>query len=178
MRLVGKAPRIPPVPAAGGGAATANVFNTFRHNPPADRVRGAINNHVNRNTLPTRQRELVVARIGVLCRSEYEYIAHVRSGRRAGFTDADVAMLLAGPDSNPAAAPLDLALVRATGELYAGYHVANPTWTTLAAGLDTPQLLDVLIAEGGYRSTSILINTAGVQLDANMAEFRFPPELR
>ena len=28
------------------------------------------------------------------------------------------------------------------------------------------------------RSTSMLINTAGVQLDANMADFRFPPDLR
>lgn len=31
-----------------------------------------------------------------------------------------------------------------------------------------------MIAFGGYRSTSMLINTAGVQLDANMADFRFP----
>jgi hypothetical protein len=27
-------------------------------------------------------------------------------------------------------------------------------------------------------STSLLINSAGVQLDANMDDFRFPPELR
>ena len=39
-------------------------------------------------------------------------------------------------------------------------------------------MLDVLFAVGGYRSNSILISTAGVQLDANMADFRFPPELR
>jgi len=51
------------------------------------------------------------------------------------------------------------------------------TWTTLAAELDTRQLFDVLIGVGGYRSTSMLINTAGVQLDENMADFKFPPEL-
>ena len=33
-------------------------------------------------------------------------------------------------------------------------------------------------AVGGYRATSMAINTAGVQLDANMADFRFPPSLR
>jgi hypothetical protein len=33
-------------------------------------------------------------------------------------------------------------------------------------------------AVGGYRSTSMLINSAGVQLDADMANFRFPPSLR
>jgi len=47
-----------------------------------------------------------------------------------------------------------------------------------AKGLDTKQLLDVLIAVGGYRATSMAINSAGVQLDANMADFRFPPSLR
>jgi hypothetical protein len=31
---------------------------------------------------------------------------------------------------------------------------------------------------GGYRATSMAINSAGVQLDANMADFRFPPSLR
>jgi hypothetical protein len=39
-------------------------------------------------------------------------------------------------------------------------------------------MLDVLFAIGGYRSTSMLINSAGVQLDANMADYRFPPALR
>jgi hypothetical protein len=38
--------------------------------------------------------------------------------------------------------------------------------------------MDVLISIGGYRSTSLLINSAGVQLDENMADFRFPVELR
>ena len=39
-------------------------------------------------------------------------------------------------------------------------------------------MFDMLIAIGGYRSTSMLINSAGVQLDANQADFRFPPSLR
>jgi hypothetical protein len=34
------------------------------------------------------------------------------------------------------------------------------------------------IAVGGYRATSMAINSAGVQLDASMADFRFPPSLR
>jgi hypothetical protein len=35
-----------------------------------------------------------------------------------------------------------------------------------------------LITVGGYRSATYAINSAGVQLDANMAEFRFPSEMR
>src|SRR5690606_27073728 len=177
-RLVDGEPRIPPVEAEDGRGGGANVFRTFVRNPPADRVRGAINGHVNSNsTLSPRQRELLLIRIGVLCRSEYEYAAHVRVGRRLGMTDADIALLLAGPESG-GGDPLELALLRATDELHEHDVISGETWTALAAGLDTRQLFDVLIAVGGYRSTSMLINSAGVQLDDNMADFRFPPELR
>ena len=48
----------------------------------------------------------------------------------------------------------------------------------LTRALDSQQVFDVLVSIGGYRSTSMLINSAGVQLDDNMADFRFPPELR
>ena len=117
-------------------------------------------------------------RIGVLCRSEYEWAAHSRLGRRAGMmTDADVARIIAGPDAG-GGDPLETALLRATDELYRDVRVSDDTWAALAKGLDTKQLLDVLIAVGGYRSASMAINSAGVQLDANMADFRFPPSLR
>jgi len=48
----------------------------------------------------------------------------------------------------------------------------------LARELSARQLLDVLFTAGAYRSVSYALNSAGVQLDENMADFRFPPELR
>ena len=192
VRLLGREPRIPPLEPKdwtpeqrkrfdpnGTGQRAANVFVTFVRNPPADRLRGPINQHIlNSTTLSVRQRETLLMRIGVLCRSEYEWAAHSRLGRRAGMmTDADVARIVAGPDSG-GGDPLEVALIRATDELYRDDRVSDQTWAVLAQGLDTKQLLDVLIAVGGYRATSMAINSAGVQLDANMADFRFPPELR
>ena len=115
-------------------------------------------------------------RIGIVTRSEYEYAAHARAGRRAGMTDADVARILSGPGSGGDA--VEDALLRATDELFEDDVVSAATWVTLAKSMDTRQLLDVLIAVGGYRSTSMLINCAGVQIDDNMADFRFPPALR
>ena len=190
-RLLGKEPRIPPLEPKdwtpeqrkrfdpnGTGQRAANVFVTFVRNPPADRVRGPINQHIlNSTTLSVRQRETLLMRIGVLCRSEYEWAAHSRLGRRAGMTDVDVDRIIAGPDSG-GGDPVELALLRATDELYRDDLVSDRTWGALATAFDKKQLLDVLIAVGGYRSTSMAINSAGVQLDANMAEFRFPPLLR
>ena len=193
IRLVGKGARIPPLlprdwtpeqrqrfDPNGTGQRAANVFVTFVRNPPADRLRGPINQHIlnlNASTLTVRQRETLLMRIGVLCRSEYEWAAHSRIGRRAGMTDADVERIIAGPDSG-GGDPLETALLRATDELYRDDRVSDGTWAALAKGLDAKQLLDVLIAVGGYRSTSMAINSAGVQLDPNMADFRFPPSLR
>jgi len=191
LRLVDKEARIPPLEPRewtpeqrkrfdpnGTGQRAANVFVTFVRNPSADRVRGPINQHIlNSTTLSVRQRETLLMRIGVLCRSEYEWAAHSRLGRRAGMSDADVARIIAGPDSG-GGEPLEIALIRATDELYRDDRVSDDTWAALAKGLDTKQLLDVLIAVGGYRSTSMAINSAGVQLDANMADFRFPASLR
>lgn len=177
IRLVDLAPRIPPEIPEGANFA-ANVFYTFRHNPPADRVRGAINTQVTgRSTLDPLHREFLLVRIGTLCRSEYEYAAHVRVGRGAGMTDADLALILAGPESG-GGDPLKRALLWATDELHRDVRISDATWNELSGSLDTRQMLDLLVAVGGYRSTSMLINSAGVQLDANMADFRFPPELR
>src|SRR5580704_565401 len=191
LRLVDKEARIPPLEPKdwtpeqrkrfdpnGTGQRAANVFVTFVRNPPADRLRGPINQHIlNATTLSVRQRETLLMRIGVLCRSEYEWAAHSRLGQRAGMTDADVARIIAGPDSG-GGDPLETRLLHATDELYRDDRVSDDTWAALGKGLETTQLLDVLIAVGGYRSTSMAINSAGVQLDPNMADFRFPPTLR
>ena len=172
-------PRLAPAEAPPGGrGGGANVFRTFNRNPPADRVRGAINTHITgQYTLMPRWRELLLTRIGVLCRSEYEYAAHLRLGRQAGFTDADVARVLNGPASAPGD-PFETTLLQAADDLWENDVVSAATWATLAKTLNPLQMIDVLISVGGYRSGSMLINSAGVQLDANMADFRFPPAMR
>jgi alkylhydroperoxidase family enzyme len=189
-RLLGNEPRIRPLEPlewtpelrqrldpTGSGRPIANVFRTFVRNPPGDQLRNAITGHIRMSTtLSARHRELLLMRIGVLCRSEYEWAAHSRAGRQTGMTDADVARIVAGPASGGDA--IETALLRAADELYRDDFVSADTWAALSGTLDTKQLLDVLIAVGGYRAVSMAINSAGVQLDANMADFRFPPMLR
>jgi alkylhydroperoxidase family enzyme len=170
--------RIPPAePPPGGRGGGANVFRTFNRHPPADRVRGAINVHITgKYTLTPRWRELLLTRIGVLCRSEYEYAAHLRLGRQAGFTDADVERVIGGPKTP--GDPFETALLQAVDDLFENDVVSPGTWATLSQSLNQQQLIDVVISVGGYRSGSMLINSAGVQLDSNMADFRFPPSMR
>ena len=190
VRLIGKTARIPPPGPSNGrrsfasgliptgpDAAPPMSSSAFVRNPPADRLRGPIN-----RTSSTRRR----------CRrdSGVAIDAHrsplplgVRMGRTLTLGPADmhercdVARIVAGPDSG-GGDPVETALLRATDELYRDDRVSDASWGALAKGLDTAQLPDVLIAVGGHRATSMAINSAGVQLDANMADFRFPPSLR
>ncbi len=178
LRLIGKAPRIEPAAPPGPGLAGANVFRTFARNPPADALRNAVGKHVRDETsLTPRNRELVIMRVGVLCRSEYEWAAHSRIGRRAGMSDADVERIIAGPTARGGNA-LETALLRSADELYRDDTVSDATWDALAKDLSEQQLLDVLFTFGAFRSATYAINSAGVQLDANMADSRFPPSLR
>ena len=176
-RLVGKAARIEPLPPA-SGAPSANVFRTFARNPTADELRNLVGRHIRDETsLLPRNRQQLIMRVGVLCRSEYEWAAHSRIGRQVGLDDAAVARVVAGP-SVPGGSALETALLRAADELYRDDVVGDATWDALAKELSEKQLLDVLLTVGGYRSATYAINSAGVQLDANMSEFRFPPSLR
>jgi alkylhydroperoxidase family enzyme len=176
-RLVDKAARIEPLPPTGSGPS-ANVFRTFARNPPADALRNAVGRHIRDETsLAPRNREQLIMRVGVLCRSEYEWAAHSRIGRQAGLNDADVGRVIAGP-SAPGGAALETALLRAADELYRDDVVGDATWDALAKELSEQQLLDALFTFGGFHSATYAINSAGVQLDANMGDFRFPPALR
>jgi hypothetical protein len=100
----------------------------------------------------------------------------MRQGLRVGLTEADIQDILAGPEATQDS--VKAALLRATDELFEDDVVTTATWNDLAGTLSTGQMLDMLFAVGGYRSNSILISSAGVQLDASMADFRFPPEMR
>ena len=110
-------------------------------------------------------------------RREASAPARINSDHVVKVTDADVARVINGPGSGPGD-PLETALLQATDDLFANIVISDATWATLAKSFNAQQMLDVLITVGGYRSGSMLINTAGVQLDANMAEFRFPESMR
>jgi alkylhydroperoxidase family enzyme len=186
-RLIGKPARIMPLEPADwppdvrkwlaryGTGQVAGIYRTYARHLAMDQPRTRVSEHIRQqSTLSTRIRELLIIRIGVLCRSEYEWAAHAPAGRRAGLTDADIQRIVEGPGT--AGDPVDNALLRAVDELHRDAMVSDSTWRELAAVFDSRQLLDILITTGGYRMVSMALNTFGVQLEPG-AE-RFPPALR
>jgi alkylhydroperoxidase family enzyme len=178
--------RVPPIePAAltpelrkmldpsGSGRPVAAVYRTYAQDPELYPSRQLLSEYIRAHaTLSPRVRELLILRIGVLCRTEYEWAAHAPAGRRAGLSEADIQRIYAGADGGED--PFDGALLRAVDELYRDDVIAEATWKTLTARFDARQMLDVLITAAGYRMASMAMNAFGVQLEPGSE--RFPAE--
>jgi 4-carboxymuconolactone decarboxylase len=128
---------------------------------------------LNNNTLPPREREMVILRTGWVCGSGYEWGQHVKLGRGAGLTDEEIARVAEGPDS-PGWSPLQALLLRATDEMHADDAVADATYEALAEHLDTNQLLDLVFTVGHYQLVSVMFNTFRVQRDDGVTGVPFP----
>ena len=148
-----------------------NIFRTLVHHPKLLERWMVFGSHVlGKSTLPPREREMVILRIGWLCHSEYEFGQHVLIGRRAGLTDDEIRRIQTGPDAE-GWSELDRAMLRAVDELHAEAFISDPTWQKLAEQLSTQQLLDLIFAVGQYNLVSMALNTLGVQRDEGVPGF-------
>jgi alkylhydroperoxidase family enzyme len=65
------------------GGRVLNIFRTLVRHPKLLKRWMVFGNHVlNKSTLDPREREILILRIGWLCRSEYEWGQHVAIGKR------------------------------------------------------------------------------------------------
>ena len=157
-----------------GDGPVLNIFRTLAHHPKLMKRWLVFGNHVlAKSTLPPRERELVILRVGWLCRAEYEWAQHVVIGKHAGLSPEEIERIPEGPDA-AGWSELDRVLLRATDELHADAFVSDDTWNALAAHLDTRQLMDFLFTVGQYNMVSMVLNTLGVQLEPDADGFPKP----
>jgi 4-carboxymuconolactone decarboxylase len=148
------------------GVQGLNLMGTQLLHPALAKAALPLNAHVAKGiTVSTRVRELLILRISWLQRSEYEYVQHMRQGKAAGLTDAEIVRVQHGPDV-PGWDPLDAELLRAVDELHKAACIQAATWARLAAHFDIKQLMDLIYIVGCYGVVSMFCNTCGVQLEA------------
>jgi 4-carboxymuconolactone decarboxylase len=175
MRL--QAPRVAPVTdaeldadqkeiLAPMGDRVLNIFRTLVRAPKAARGFLAWGNYVlsRRNDLPAREREIVILRIGYLCRSGYEWTQHHAIGLRSGLSAEEIEKIKAGADA-PGWSLADRALLRAADELHYDQFITDATWAALSEHFSEKQRMDVVFTVGQYTQVSMILNTFGVQLD-------------
>ena len=151
-----------------GDQEPLNIFRTLAHHPKLLQRWLVFANHVlGKSTLPERERELLILRIGWLCRAGYEWGQHVLIGRRSGLTEEEIQRIKAGPDADGWSAA-DRDLLQAVDELYGDAHIADATWARLAGRWSTQQLMDIVFTVGQYNLVSMALNSFGVQPDAGL----------
>jgi 4-carboxymuconolactone decarboxylase len=179
-----KHPRIRPLPQSewddqaaelleglGRDGQVYNIFTTLARHPKLLKRWLVFASHIlSRSTLPAREREIVILRMGWLCQAEYEWGHHIAIGKQVGLSDDDIKRIADGPD----ATGWDLfeaMLVRGVDELHANSFVSDSTWKALAERYDTEQLIDFVFTAGQYKLVSMALNSLGVQLEEGFEGF-------
>jgi alkylhydroperoxidase family enzyme len=158
----------------GEGEQIPNIFTTLSRHVKLLKSTLASGRHVMvESTLPPRDREILILRIGWLCRSEYEWGQHVVRGRIAGLPEEEILRIRKGSDAKEWD-PFDAALLHAVDELHADAFISDTTWDTLARRYDTRQLMDLIFTVGQYNMVSMILNSLGVQLDEELEGFPKP----
>jgi alkylhydroperoxidase family enzyme len=179
MRL--SQPRIPPLQpenwsaeqrellTRGNPPRVLNVFSTLATHADLYKRWLPFANHVLfKSTLSARDREILILRIGHLCRSGYEFHQHTRIGKAAGLSEAEIAAIKTGPDAGTWN-DFDRTLLRAVDELHRDAFLSDATWNTLRERYNEHQMMDLVFAVGQYAMVSMALNSFGVQLEESQS---------
>lgn len=141
-----------------------NLFRVLMNHPALTRRWTVFAGHVlHKQTLPLRDRELLILRIGWLNQAEYEWAQHVEIAKRGGITAAEIEQVKAGPEGEWNSH--EAALMQAADDLFGNSVVSDSTWEKLSETYATEQMMDVVFTIGQYNLVSWALNSFGVPLD-------------
>lgn len=153
------------------GNPALNIMKTLANYSKLYKRWRVFGNHVLfKSSLPPRDREILILRIGWLCRSEYEWAQHVVIGKQTGLKDEEIQRIIEGPDA-AGWNPFEATLLRAVDELYIDAFISDGVWNVLAEHYSTHQLMDVVFTVGQYNLVSMALNTLGVQREEGLEGF-------
>jgi 4-carboxymuconolactone decarboxylase len=182
---MGSDPRVPPLPpdrwegdlkrileTVPGGVENRlgdnNIFPTFAQHPDFFRAWLPFGGFLlTAGKLSGPDRELLILRTAVRCRSSYEWGQHVRISLAGGIERETIDRVLEGPDAD-GWSPHERALLRAADELHDDSRISDGTWATLAETYDTEQLIEATMIVGHYTMLAGALNSFGVELDEGL----------
>ena len=140
-----------------------NIVRTIAHAPDALTAFGKCVDYVFSpdSSLTVREREIVILRVGYLCRSGYEVAQHTRIALAAGLTASDIENIKLGESADWS--PADRVLIQACDELVSDHFVSPATWKRLETLYDDGKLIDIVFVATEYIQVSSMLNSFGVQ---------------
>lgn len=139
---------------AGDGSGPANIFLAMGNNPEVFRGYLRLANPLWAHCgLDVRTRELVILRCALVQDSAYEWHQHVRIGRAAGVTDAEINALHNWREQGSFTAS-EKALFAYADALAVSDHPGKPTFDELAKHFDTAAVVGITILIAFYFATA------------------------
>jgi alkylhydroperoxidase family enzyme len=121
---------------------------------------------LNASTLPARDREIIMLRMGWLCQAEYEWAQHARiaTADNIGMTDEEVRNIAVGVDAGNWS-DWEKTLITMVDELRYETMISDSTWKKLNAKYSKQETMDALFTAAQYQLVSMALNSIGIQLD-------------
>lgn len=117
------------------------------------------------STLPPALRELAILRVGYLSNSVYETFQHEALGRYVGLSDRQIAAIRAG--DRAALGDAEAAVLDFVDDVVANVRAGDATLSAVRRHLDDAQVVDLILVTGFYMTICRLLETTGVELDAD-----------
>lgn len=114
--------------------------------------------------LARRHTELVILRVASLTGNAYELTQHLRLGRRAGLTEAE----LSGVQDTSTLQGWrgrERTLLAATDEIHRDRDLSDETWAAVRAELDEPTAIELVMLVGHYEMLATTLTTLRVPPD-------------
>jgi len=141
-----------------------NIFRMLGHSERHLETYARMGNAIRyKGVLDPKLREIAITRTGILCDSEYEVVAHKRIALSVGVSEAKVAALEEGADSDAYDA-LEKAVLRFTDDVVRNDRPGDDTFGPLAGQLGPAEMVELYLAIGFYIMTSKFLRTFDVDM--------------
>lgn len=156
-----------------------NLFRTLLHTAGAVRALLPYSNYLgskDTNSLPRREKEIIVLRTAYKTRCGYEWSHHARIGMAEGLSADEIRALRDDPGSFPWP-DKDRWLIALSDELVGEQFVSDATWVSLGAFFTQRQIMDAIYTCSHYTMVAACANSFGIQIDRGVVldpEMSFP----
>ena len=116
------------------------------------------------STLPLRDRELLILRIGYLNQGAYEWGAHRSLALSASINEQELKAITVG-STHSDWSDWDATLLRAAEELHNGALISDETWGKLSKRYTKRQMMETVFTVGQYNMVAMYLNSLGVQFE-------------
>ncbi|MEX2245713.1 MAG: carboxymuconolactone decarboxylase family protein [Dehalococcoidia bacterium] len=142
-----------------------NIYRALSHSPEALRRFMAFGRYLlMQGKLDPKLREMAILRAGMICRSPYEVGQHIRIGRAAGLTDAQI-KAIAAPHTG-IFDPREMAVLAYAGEMTAAARVSDATFEAVRSFFNEEEIVELTLVTGFYNLVSRTLNALEVDVDA------------